>query len=372
MKRFFVLVACLLCFVLCSCEPTEFFTSGDRSGDSEGKTEAYIDDSDLVLDMLTGLTNLNYVEDLAKFSKDNFENSTLVDYLAGKREIEVNLLMKVFKTVKFNSCRDGIVRYTVISPDFILDVLQNDQNFVKEYNNLLTIGISEEEMRDYLINYLGQVVDSAAETGLGDDGVVENTTAITVSGKKLSSDVFLVQLAEQYLTELIEKVKATTFTETTEEDTIDLSATSLEVGKGITLPYSVYDESNSLVNSVKIFVRINEVLTDDSALEKLNELNPVNSKLQIDYAEDTIVYVNYSISNYSGTDLNYSNNFIAVDEKGNSYTLPLGTVLGITPNSVCKNGEETTLDVVIVCPKNASIGYYDSASKNFYRLKSVE
>lgn len=364
MKKVIIALILIFSLSLCSCQSALSFL--DQNADA---TESEIEsESAKILSVLSKLNNVTNGEELVEFSKTYFENSTLDDYLAGKDETEIVLVLKVLKNIKFDSVYDDTLQYSVISTDSIFNYLQNDQTFVKEFNNLSTIGISEKELRDYVIQYLCRVLDDAELKEKTEELSVE----IKFSGEKLSSDVFLVQLSDSYLTKLLERIKTSEFVEINEESEINLGDVNLEKGKGLVLPYSISDDSGNLINSVKIFVKINEVLEDEDALERLNELSPMNSSINVDYSKNKLTYVSYNIYNNSGSDLTYNNKFIAVDASGNSYTLPLGSVFGTTSDTIIKNKTEVTLDVAIISPINANVGYYDNASKNFYKLEDVD
>lgn len=364
MKKFIIFLLLGISLGLCSCQSAlSFLDQNAETTESEIESEF-----DKILNVLSKLDDVTNGEELVEFSKTYFENSTLDDYLAGKDETEIALILKVLKNTKFDSVYEGTLQYSVISTDSIFNYLQNDQNFVKEFNNLSTIGISEKELKDYVIQYLCRVLDGTELK----DKTEELSVEIKFSGEKLSSDVFLVQLSDSYLTQLLERIKTSEFVEINEESEINLGDVNLEKGKGLVLPYSILDDSGNLINSIKIFVKINEILEDEDALERLNGLSPMNSGINVDYSKDKLTYVNYSIYNNSGSDVTYNNKFIAVDAGGNAYTLPLGSVFGTTSDTVIKNKTEVTLDVAIISPTNANVGYYDNASKNFYKLEDVD
>ena len=130
----------------------------------------------------------------------------------------------------------------------------------------------------------------------------------------------------------------------------------------------VIGEDGKVTSQQKILVTVDTVLKDEEALEKLCTISEMNRSLNVDFQENSLYYIHYTVKNGTCLDLTYNNSFSLVGNNGNSYSLPNGSCFGLTSSTVLKKGSDTALDVVLIGPKAAKVGWYDNTTKYFYQL----
>lgn len=299
----------------------------------------------------------------------NFKSNTVSLALDDKSQKEIKLYLTVLQNLDFISYKDGKMKYKAPSIDGIINYLSKDYNgFVKDYNNFLTLKLNEEEIEDYVLDYLAQLF---SEDGEGGESVKMETKTCKVTltrGGKLSTDSFLTELANEVITDLPTKIKGTTFSQEPPKVNTKVKTSDFKIGKSKVMLCPVIGEDGKVTSQQKILVTVDTVLKDEEALEKLCTISEMNRSLNVDFQENSLYYIHYTVKNGTGLDLTYNNNFSLVGNDGNSYSLPNGSCFGLTSSTVLKKGSDTALDVALIGPKTAKLGWYDNTTKYFYQL----
>ena len=300
---------------------------------------------------------------------NNFKSNTVSLALDDKSQKEIKLYLTVLQNLDFISYKDGKMKYKVPSIDGIINYLSKDYNgFVKDYNNFFTLKLSEEEIEDYVLDYLAQLF---SEDGEGRENVKMETKTCKVTltrGGKLSTDSFLTELANEVITDLPIKTKGTTFSQEPPKANTKVKTSDFKIGKSKVMLCPVIGEDCKVTSQQKILVTVDTVLKDEEALEKLCTISEMNKSLNVDFQENSLYYIHYTVKNGTGLDLTYNNSFSLVGNDGNSYSLPNGSCFGLTSSTVLKKGSDTALDVALIGPKTSKVGWYDSTTKYFYQL----
>ena len=300
---------------------------------------------------------------------NNFKSNTVSLALDDKSKKEIKLYLTVLQNLDFISYKDGKMKYKAPSIDGIINYLSKDYNgFVKDYNNFLTLKLSEEEIEDYVLDYLAQLF---SEDGEGVESVKMETKTCKVTltrGGKLSTDSFLTELANEVITDLPTKIKGTTFSQEPPKANTKVKTSDFKIGKSKVMLCPVIGEDDKITSQQKILVTVDTVLKDEEALEKLCTISEMNRSLNVDFQENSLYYIHYTVKNGTSLDLTYNNNFSLVGNDGNSYSLPNGSCFGLTSSTVLKKGSDTALDVALIGPKTAKLGWYDNTTKYFYQL----
>lgn len=324
----------------------------------------------------------------------NFSNSTLEDYLSNKSKNEIELCRDILQNVDLKSYSENTLVFSTFSTNSIFTCMEKDYNgFVKDYNNLISLGLNDTEINNYVLDYLIRVLENSTILELQKEDI---ECSVDVTNEKLSSDLFLTKLFDSYLTGLISKIRNTTFT--IEEPAIKnkIKNSNFKIGKSKVMQYPLYegdvtaeqstevpkedaigDTSNDAQEKrtkalLKILVNVNELLKNQEAYEKVCEINPMNASLNVNYVENNMYYVHYTITNFSGSDMTYNNCFYLIDSNYNLYSLNQGEYFGLQQSKVIKNGETCELDVVLIGPKETTLGWYDETNNYFYKLEGGE
>lgn len=300
---------------------------------------------------------------------NNFKSNTVSLALDDKSQKEIKLYLTVLQNLDFISYKDGKMKYKVPSIDGIINYLSKDYNgFIKDYNNFLTLKLSEEEIEDYVLDYLAQLF---SEDGEGRENVKMETKTCKVTltrGGKLSTDSFLTELANEVITNLPTKIKDTTFSQEPPKANTKVKTSDFKIGKSKVMLCPIIGEDGKVTSQQKILVTVDTVFKDEEALEKLCTISEMNKSLNVDFQENSLYYIHYTVKNGTGLDLTYNNSFSLVGNDGNSHSLPNGSCFGLTSSTVLKKGSDTALDVALIGPKTSKVGWYDSTTKYFYQL----
>ena len=335
-------------------------------GNSEESTQVD-EDTKTVKSAIEELSNLQNAKELKDCIKQNFKSNTVSLTLDGKSQKEIKLYLEVLQKLDFISYKDGKLEYSIPSVDGIVNYLSKDyKGFVKDYNNFTNLKLSETEVKDYVLDYLIQLFASDASNTIKTE---TKTCSITVTrGGKLSTDSFLTELVGEILEDLFTKVASTTFSPEPQKTTTKVKSSDFKIGKSKVMTCPVMDKDGKITSQQKILVTVDSVLKDQTAYEKLCSISNLNESINVNYQNDCLYYVHYTIRNLSGTDLTYNDCFRLVSSDGNSYSLPNGSCFGLTNSTVLKNGSDTSLDTALVGPQNAKLGWYDNTTKYFYQL----
>lgn len=300
---------------------------------------------------------------------NNFKSNTVSLALDDKSQKEIKLYLTVLQNLDFISYKDGKMKYKAPSIDGIINYLSKDYNgFVKDYNNFLTLKLSEEEIEDYVLDYLTQLFSEDGEGGKSVKMETKTCKVTLTRGGKLSTDSFLTELANEVITDLPTKIKGTTFSQEPPKANTKVKTSDFKIGKSKVMLCPVIGEDGKVTSQQKILVTVDTVLKDEEALEKLCTISEMNRSLNVDFQENSLYYIHYTVKNGTGLDLTYNNSFSLVGNDGNSYSLPNGSCFGLTSSTVLKKGSDTALDVALIGPKTAKVGWYDNTTKYFYQL----
>lgn len=363
----FVILGMMFILALCctGCSTVNFSQALPWEKKSENTTKKDSTESD-VLSALETVCSAKNAKELKELINYDFGSNTLSLVLDGKSAKEIKLYLEILQKLEFVSYKNEKLEYKAFTCDDIVNYLAKDYDgFVKDYNNFLALKMSEQELQDYVLDYLAQLFST-------NDKKVEMTKQtcnlkVRKDGK-LSSDTFLTQLANSILVDLPKKIRSTTFNPEPENNTAKILTSDFKIGKSKVMLYPVKDEKGNVISTPKILVTVDTIEKDQKAYEKLCSINQMNSSINVNYDENSLYYVHYTVENFSGVDLTYNDSFRLIDVEKNSYTVPTGAFFGLTPSSVLKNGSITSLDTVLIGPKEAKLGWYDSVNSYFYSI----
>lgn len=320
-----------------------------------------------VLGTLKTLCEAKSKKELKDLVDTDFQNNTVSLALDDKSDKEVKIFLEILKRVEFTSYDGSTLRFQIPSNDDIIKFLSEDYNgFVKDYNNFISLKMSDKELSDYVLDYLIQLFssDSSSEIKM----TKQKCNLPMGKNGKFTSDTFLTKLANSILNNLPAKIKGTTFSPAPIDNKAKIATSDFKIRKSKVMLCPVKDKDGKLISQQKILVTVDTLEKDQAAYEKLCSINQMNESINVNYGGDSLYYVHYSIENLSGSDLVYNDCFRLVDGYKNSYTIPTGTCFGLTSSSVLKNGSTTSLDTVLIGPKDAKLGWYDSINSYFYQL----
>ena len=127
---------------------------------SEESTQAD-EDTKEVKAVVEEVKSLQNVKELKACAKQNFKSNTVSLTLDDKSQKEIKLYLEVLQKLDFISYKDGKLKYEVPSIDGIVNCLASDYNgFVKDYNNFTTLKLNDDEIKDYVLDYLVQLFSS--------------------------------------------------------------------------------------------------------------------------------------------------------------------------------------------------------------------
>ena len=156
---------------------------------------------------------------------------------------------------------------------------------------LCALTVSEEEIEDYVLDYLAQLF---SEDGEGVESVKMETKTCKVTltrGGKLSTDSFLTELANEVITDLPTKIKGITFSQEPPKANTKVKTSDFKIGKSKVMLCPVIGEDGKITSQQKILVTVDTVLKDEEALEKLCTISEMNRSLNVDFQENSLYYI---------------------------------------------------------------------------------
>lgn len=281
-----------------------------------------------------------------------FKKKTYGDVASKKSTAYQTLMQKVLEKAKLKSVaetKELSFSATCILPDLdslVVAAKEDVNGFVKDYENLKSLGTSKEDLQDYTCGYYSNVLGSAYD--------LEQTFTVKLvgteeSGLLIKSDQFLVdfviQAIDKSLLDLIGETNGASADPAKGGATFSDAITGAKkfvLGKGSIIGYSLTDGSN-----LPLFVTPVTLVSGADALTKLSELSTANKGFTVG-AGSKIQYLEYTVRNLGDKPIKFENQFKLVSSAGFPYSITGGQIIGLTTEKEITPNEDTTFSCVLV------------------------
>lgn len=249
--------------------------------------------------------------------------------------------------------------------DLVELACSDKSGFIQDYNNFVSIGMTDSELEDFIYEYLCKLLKDKSA------GTKEVSYKISDSfriGKKLDSSSYYVD-ALTGIKQGIDSALPDAIANASKADMEAGSITSLKLGYNYVLTNyaEILDEKNNVtVNEQKYLLNIKEILDREKALEEVYGLSESNKTLSI--SNDAKVFlVKYDVTNTSEEKLILNNEFYLASEDNRLYSTSGFHISGLLPETALAPGETKTLSVLLV-GGSERIVHYNHTSKIMYNI----
>lgn len=244
--------------------------------------------------------------------------------------------------------------------DLLEKIASSDAAIRTDILNFKEIGLSEEEIIDYLYSIIVSFLDKE-QSGLKYD---TETVTVGVEDGKLSDNRFIVEYLDKYthkfVKDLLDKIP-----ETLVEKNQATEGSSF-IKKSTNDVMNVMNLGISKDKRVKIALQVNSILLGDEAMKKLREQSEMNSGLALNSSQ-SLVFVTYNIINMDKVPFRTPDYFTYIDSDLVEWRASKFTPINVKPSAVIDPGRQVQLSKALIVPKDAScITWYDRITGNAY------